>query len=54
MDAPVAKLFRGDLSLCDAAVVGIVDDDLAALGEKVHDLVLELCLDAAAEGVGGL
>lgn len=55
MDALVAKLFQRAFSLCDAAIVGIIDDDLAALyGEKVHDLVFELCLDAAAESVGGL
>lgn len=55
MDALGAKLFRSNLSLCDTAIVGIVDDDLSALyGEKVHDLVLELRLDAAPECVGGL
>lgn len=55
MDALGAKLFRSNLSLCDTAIVGIVDDDLSALyGEKVHDLVFELCLDATAECVGRL
>lgn len=55
MDALVAKLFQRAFPLCDTAIVGIIDDDLAALyGEKVHDLVFEFCLDAAAESVGGL
>lgn len=55
MDALGAKLFRSNLSLCDTAIVGIVDDDLPALyGEKVHDLVFELCLDATPECVGRL
>lgn len=55
MDALGAKLFTSNFSLCDAAIVGIVDDDLSALyGEKVHDLVFELGLDATAECVGRL
>lgn len=55
MDALGAKLFRSNFSLCDTAIVRIVDDDLSALyGEKVHDLVFELCLDAAPECVGRL
>lgn len=55
MDALGAKLFRSNFSLCDTAIVRIVDDDLSALyGEKVHNLVFELCLDAAPECVGRL
>lgn len=55
MDALGAKFFRSNLSLRDTAIVGIVDDDLPALyGEKVHDLVFELCLDATPECVGRL
>lgn len=55
MDTLGAKLFRSNFPLCDTAIVRIVDDDLSALyGEKVHDLVFELRLDAAPECVGRL
>ena len=51
MDAEWAKLFTDRIAPGLETIVGIVDDDLAALVEKVNDGVVKVGEDLFAEGL---